>query len=144
MSFLRIVNKCKVIGQHESGLTLIETLTATAIIGMVAIGLFGGLSVAARSDFIITRLSTAEALARSQIEQIKNSSYIDYSDPGHGDYELITVPADYTIEVNCSPISPSTGQPLSPNQDDGVQLITVVVNHNGEQVTTLKGYKVSR
>ena len=144
MLFCRIVNKCKIFGQNESGLTLLETLAATAIIGMVAVGLFGGMSVAARSDFIVTRLSSAEALARSQIEHIKNSSYIDYSDPDHGEYELIAIPDDYAINVNCSPVSPSTGQPLGPNEDSGIQLITVTVRHNGEQVIVLKGYKINR
>ena len=125
-------------------MTLIETLAATAILGMIAVGLFGGLSVAIKSDCTITRISSSEALARSQLEHIKKSSYIDYSEPEHGVYELITAPADYLIEVNCSPISPSTGLPLNPEEDDGIQLITVEVSHKGEQVSTLKGYKVER
>lgn len=144
MLLLAIADRFRSISKYESGLMLLETVLATAIIGMVAIGLLSGMSIAAKSDFIITRLSDAEALARSQMEQIKNSSYIDYSDPDHGVYELITDAAEYAIEVSCSPISPITCQPLGPNEDAGIQLITIVVRNNGEQVTTLKGYKVRR
>jgi len=144
MLLLKIANKFRFINKYESGLMLLETVLATAIIGVVAVSLLGGMSIAAKSDFIITRLSDAEASARSQIEHIKNSSYIDYSDPDHGVYELITVEAEYTMEVSCSPVSPITCQPLGPNEDAGIQLITIVVRHNGEQVTTLKGYKVRR
>jgi prepilin-type N-terminal cleavage/methylation domain-containing protein len=144
MLLFRIAKRLKVFNQYESGFTLLETLVATAILGMVAASLLSGLAIGAKSDFIISKLSTAESLASSQMEQIKGSSYIDYAVPGHGDYALITAPTNYTIEVTCSPISPSTGDPLAPDQDEGIQKITVSVNHLGEQVITLGSYKVSR
>lgn len=144
MLLLNFAHIFKVIKRDESGLMLIETLAATVIIALIAVGLLSGMSIASKSDFIITRLSKAEALARSQMEYIKVNDYIDYSESGHVGYALITTPDNYTIEMDCSPVSLSTGEPLEPDEDEGIQLITVVVSHNGEQVTTLKGYKIDR
>lgn len=144
MLFSKAINFLGIINNDESGLMLIETLAATAIIAMIAIGFLSGMSIASKSDFIITKSSKAEALARSQMEYIKSSDYIDHSIPGHGNYEYVTVPDNYAIEMNCSPVSLSTGQPLNPEEDEGIQLITIVVSYNGEQATTLKGYKTDR
>ncbi len=144
MFLCKVTNFFGLTNNNESGLMLIETLAATAIIAMIAIGLLSGMSIASKSDFIITKSSKAEALARSQMEYIKSSNYIDYSIPGHGNYDLVTIPDNYAIVMSCSPVSLSTGQPLNPDEDEGIQLITIVVSYNDEQATTLKGYKTDR
>jgi type II secretory pathway pseudopilin PulG len=144
MFFRKVIDTNKNNYTNESGLMLIESLAATAIIAMIAVGLLSGMSIASKSDFIITKASKAEALARSQMEYIKSSDYIDYSVPGHGNYELLTVPDSYTVEMNCSPVSLSTGQTLNPDEDEGIQLINIIVSYDGEQAATLKGYKIDR
>ncbi len=144
MHIIRITDILKIARHGESGMMLLETLAATAIVGLVAVSILGGLSVAAKSDFTLTKLSSAEALASSQMEHIKYAAYIDYSAPGHGEYELISATTGYEIEVTCMPISPITGQPLGVDEDIGIQMITVLVRHNGEQSALLNGYKIDR
>jgi type II secretory pathway pseudopilin PulG len=130
--------------RRESGMTLLETVVAAAFLGIVATSLLGSLSLSAKSDYLIKVHSEAESLALSQMELIKASSYIDYSEGGHGGYSLIAPPADYTIEVTTVPIDPSTGQALGTGQDNGVQKITITVQLRGEEKATLVGYKVDR
>ena len=142
---VRWVKRClRAFGSQEAGLTLLETVAATALLGIVATSLLSSLSLIARSNFLITRMSTAEALAVSQMEHIKSSSYIDYSISGHGEYELLATPTQYTIHVDTQPIDSATGQPLGSDQDDGTQIITATVAHLGDNVTALVGYKVNR
>jgi hypothetical protein len=78
------------------------------------------------------------------MEYIKSCDYIDYSVPGHGNYEMLSVPDSYAVEMNCSPVSLSTGQTLNPDEDEGIQLINIIVSYDGEKAATLKGYKIDR
>lgn len=129
---------------REKGVTLIEALIALAILSIIAIPFLGGLATASKASFIADERGTARSLAQSQLEYVKSQSYINYTDPGHGDYGLIVAPAAYSIEIIAVPIDLDTGQPLPSGQDDGVQKITVTIRHQGEKVITLEGYKVSR
>jgi len=129
-------------GGNERGTTLVETLMALAILGIIAVGFLGALATASKASFIIDERATAENLARSQMEYVKFQSYISYANPNHGNYGLITAPAGYEVQITVVPIDPSTGQALPPGQDNGVQKIAVTIKHQGKQVITLQGYKV--
>ena len=137
------INKASSINHQQSGFALIDALVAIIVLGMVITVFFIGLSSVSRADFAINGRSGAEALARSQMEYIKVQDYANFAIPGHGDYDLISTPAAYTIEVTTVPIERSTGQPLGPDQDDGVQLITVTISHQGESIITLESYKAN-
>ena len=56
---------------RESGVTLIETLVALAILAVVAVAFVSGLATASKATIIANEQSTAESLARSQLESIK-------------------------------------------------------------------------
>jgi len=129
---------------NEDGVSLIETLIALALLGLIAAAFLGGLATAAKATFIADEQATSESLARSEIEYVKNQSYINYVDPEHGSYGLITTPTNYTVVITATPIDPSTGQPLSSGQDQGMQRITVTVKHSGKSVLTVADYKVNR
>ncbi len=130
--------------RKQSGETLVETAVAAAILGTVAIGILQGLSIAVKSDMVVTQLSTAEALAASELERIKVSTYIDYSLTPHPLYEIVEAPLDYAIEVSVTPINRATGQALEPGLDQGLQKISVSVSYRGEQITSFGGYKLNR
>lgn len=114
---------------------------ALALLGLIAAAFLGSLATAAQATFIADERATAESLARSQMEYVKNQTYIDYSADPHDVYLEITPPASsasYNIETIVTPIDPDTGQ------NQGIQKITVTVEHNDNQVFTLEGYKVDR
>ena len=124
---------------NESGVTLLETLVALAILGLIAVALLSGLTTAARGTIIADEQATAGSLVRSQIEYVKSQSYIS---SGQG-YQLVTAPASYSIELAATPIDPDTGQPL-PSGDQGIQKITVTVKRNDNPILTVEDYMVDR
>ena len=120
----------------EKGFTILEVLVAIALLGILGVAFLGGLSTASKALFLADERTTAESLARSQMEYVKNEMY-DNTDPYK--YEQTDVPSSddpaYTISVDAEPLN---------TPDDGIQKITVTVNHHSKQVITLEDYKVDR
>lgn len=130
---------------NESGVSILETLVALAILGLVAVAFLGGLTGVARATLISDEQATAESLARSEIEHVKSQDYIDYAVLDHEEYVgSEAVPASYSVEITAVPINPNTGQPLPSGEDDNIQKITITVNRNDEPVLTVEDYKVKR
>lgn len=154
MKKLRLNSQARKAFQGSSrGFTLIEVLVALALFGIIAIAFLGGLATASRAVFIADERTTAESLARSQLEYVKNQDYIYYSKPAHDDYHLIGLGEEgskgYTVKVEVEPIDPETGEAYDEGEgvfdgDDGIQKITVIVSHDDKVVITLEGYKVDR
>ena len=142
--------------RSEKGFTLMEVIIAIALLGIVAVGLLSGLSTGSRAIFVADKRATAESLARTEMEYVKNQ---DYSVVALWDYELPSrttvnkpswwdaanhsLPAGYdgyTVNVTAEPLHAP---------DDGIQKITVIVKHEDKpgvftDVITLEGYKVDR
>ena len=118
------------------GVSLIETLVAVAIIGTITAVFLSGLITASKASFTADEQTTAESLARSQMEWVKKLSYeyeaTEYSAqsiPGNDDY--IGYSATIAAERLHIP-------------DDGIQKITVTITHHDKDVITLVGNKVDR
>lgn len=133
MRFLRTLS---IFTGRESGVTFIETVVALAILGVIAVTFLNGLTTASKATFIADERATAESLARSQMEWVKNTSYsynaTEYSPapiPGGGDY------VNYAAIIAAEPLH---------NPDDGIQKITVTVKRSDKGVIKLEGYKVDR
>ena len=115
------------------GFTLIEVVIALALFGIIALTFVSALYTASIALILADERATAESLARSQLEYVKNQLY-DFDDPQsyeQPDVESITNPG-YFISVSAEPLH---------NPDDGLQKITVIVSRDGEEVITLEGYK---
>jgi len=133
---------------RSRGFTLIEVLIALALFAIIAIAFAGGLGTASRAVLTADVRTRAESLARTQMESVKNEDYIDYADSGHGNYTVIEEDL-YTLQVVVEPIAPDTYEPYMEEDgvfedDDGIQMITVIVSHDERQVITLVGYKIDR
>lgn len=133
---LFLVAKGSNITRRESGMTLLETLVALAILGAVAVTFLGGLATTSRAAFINDERATTESLARSQMEWCKNADYDDSAAqypsapiPDHRDY------VDYSATITAEPLH---------NPDEGIQKITVIIKRSGKEITRLEGYKVDR
>lgn len=124
---------------RSRGFSLIEVSIAIALIGIVVVGILSALSYASMVLIIADRRATAESLAKSQIEYIKNQPYIDYSDPEHNDYNRITTldGEEYGIELDVDTVL------------TGLQKVTVIISYDivrpGNKVVeeqyTVAGYK---
>jgi len=139
----RMVQHLSVFRGAERGVTLVETLVALALMGIIAAAFLGGLATVSKATFIVDEQAMAENLARSQMESVKSQSYISYANPDHGNYGLITAPDGYSVEITVVPVDPNTGLPLL-LEDNGMQKITAIVKHQGKQVIIFESYKVNR
>ena len=146
---------------RSRGFSLIEVVIAIALLGIIGATILSALSTATLALIIADQRATAESLTRTQMESIKNEKpYIDYSEPGHGEYKKIEEdPEHYGIDITVEPINPDTYEPYPYyegegrfQQDEGIQLITVTVtyytlrgdNAPREQTYTLEDYKVGQ
>ncbi|MFQ6122707.1 MAG: prepilin-type N-terminal cleavage/methylation domain-containing protein [Dehalococcoidales bacterium] len=121
---------------REQGVTLVETMVAMAILGAIAVAFLSGLATTSKAASLADERATAESLAQSQMEWVKNASY-SYNATG---YSPAPIPSgkDY---INYS--ATIAAEPLH-NPDDGIQKITVTVKHSDNEVIKLEGYKVDR
>lgn len=115
----------------ERGVTLVETLIAVAVLGIAIVVFVAGLSTGTLSTTKIDRLSTAHALARSQMEHTKNEAYTAAPHV----YPSVTTPTGFSVSSEATSIALG---------DAAVQRITVEVSDATGVVYTLEGYKVNR
>ena len=136
---MRMLRVTRILGKvtcGEAGATFIETIVALALLGIIAAAFLSGLATTSKASIIAAEQSTAESLARSQIEWAKNVAFVYDT----AEYSPAEVPSgeDY---IGYSAII--AAEPLN-NPDDGIQKITVTVKHYDKEVLQLEGYKVDR
>jgi prepilin-type N-terminal cleavage/methylation domain-containing protein len=121
---------------EQRGLVLLESLVALVILGLTASAFLGGLGTVFRAGGVSDERSTAESLAASQLEQLRDTAY-DYDATA---YTPTTIPAaagneGYTVNITATPLN---------SPDDGVQRLTVDIQRHGETVYTVTHFKVDR
>jgi prepilin-type N-terminal cleavage/methylation domain-containing protein len=125
MKRVRLNSKARRAWQGSSrGFTLLEVMMAIALIGIIVVAIMTALSTAATALIIADRRATAESLARTQMEYVKDdgSNPYDDGDPQayeHGPVESTDHPG-YFVSVSAEPLH---------DPDDGIQLITVTVSY---------------
>ena len=115
--------------KSEKGVSLIETMVALAILGIIAAVFLGALATSSSSRAIADERASAKILAESQMENIKKQEY-KFS------YDAIPIPDEYTsyaAEVTVDPI-----------RNSQIQKITITIRHQNQDVTSLESYKVNR
>jgi prepilin-type N-terminal cleavage/methylation domain-containing protein len=147
--------------EREKGFSLLEVMLAIALMGIIAVAFLGALSTGSRAIFIADERATAESLARTEMEYIKNCNYADL--PTSWSYELPSNPPlwdgghtlppgydGYSLEVSGNIFdADGDGDIEVPGDDDGIQKITIIVYHNNKPIITsgdytLEDYKVDR
>ena len=119
------------VNNRQKGLVLIEAIVALALIGLIAAGFLGAVGTSYKSTSMTMGMTTAESVARSQMESIKQQKpYIsgNFTDG----YNIIDHPASYSIHHTALEL------------EEGKQKITVTVTRTGEDALVLEGYKVNR
>jgi len=119
--------------KSEKGYSLLEVLIAVALLGLIVVAVSMGLSMAAKSNFISNEITTAESLARSQIEYVQQLAYEDVTHPSYESSLISDIPDGYSITT-----------PVVIYKDSGIQTINVQVKHGDKIVLALVDYKVQR
>jgi prepilin-type N-terminal cleavage/methylation domain-containing protein len=130
----------------EKGVTLIETITALALLGIFGAVFFSAMASSSELKASIEDKVNVDTLARTQMEYTKNVNkcpydavppydYTTIDQLSPGDPYAITLPEGYSISVNAAALH---------NPDDGIQEITVSIYRDGENHLTIKGFKVDR
>jgi prepilin-type N-terminal cleavage/methylation domain-containing protein len=127
----------------ERGLTLIEILVALGILAAVAVTFLLSMTTSSRAVMVSQERVTVDSLAKSQMERIKSETYDATTDPP--DYQaakLTDIPDGYDIEIAAARLE--VNELNDPDEDDGLQEITVTVTHDGETAFILVGYKLNQ
>lgn len=117
-------------------MTLIETLIAISILSIIAGAFLASMATAAQTSFINHKRTTAESLAKSQIEYIKRQDY--RVDLPYDKLPAEQIPPGYDIAIAVERLNPRGD---SINNDDGLQKIIVTVTYHEDPVLTVEGYK---
>lgn len=122
------------------GFSMLEVVIAIALLGIIAVSVLSALQTAAMALISADRRATAESIARTQMEWVRYSDYDDDLAEGHPEYSLdpqITLPPDFGVVTTAIRIN----KDVDPDDDDGIQQITVTVSHQDIVVVTLEGFK---
>jgi prepilin-type N-terminal cleavage/methylation domain-containing protein len=113
----------------EKGVSLIETLVAIALLGIVGASLLSGMAGVYKATPVASEQDIGKLLAQSQLEAIMEKPYaISYSPA-----PIPAIYADYTAEIITDPF-----------HDSNIEKITVTIIHQDKEVTTLETYKINR
>lgn len=127
------------ISSYQAGVSLIETVVALGLLGIISVTFLTGVTVTSRAAFITDEQATTESLAISQMEWALNPITTPYTVSATG-YTAAPIPsgidyANYSVNITAGSV---------PTADVNIQKITVTVRHSDKQVITLESYKVNR
>jgi len=141
-------------------MTLIEVVVALTLFAIIAIAFAGGLGTASKAVLTADIRTNAESLARTQMEDVKKQLYNYAPTGGVANYTKIAdIREGYAIcsgnvttgkPFNCGngdliiAIPWNSGNNTAADTDTGLQKITLVITHEGNDIITLEGYKVDR
>lgn len=144
----------KALRGSSRGFSMLEVVIAIALLGIIAISVLTALQTAALALISADRRATAESLARSQMEYIRQQGYIIAENGGEVTYQEIEINPDelpsYTINsVNREGtiVSDVIGVPWDSGnntavyQDYGFQKIELVIKHDDRVLVTLEDFK---
>jgi prepilin-type N-terminal cleavage/methylation domain-containing protein len=114
--------------KSQKGLSLIETVVAVAILGIITIAFLSALATTSTARATNDERTSAKILAESIIENIKTDNYsLEYTPVIPPEFPGYTANVTTTSERN-----------------GNIQKIIVTVTHQGHEVLTLESYKVDR
>jgi prepilin-type N-terminal cleavage/methylation domain-containing protein len=110
----------------EKGFTLLETLLALALLGIISAGFLGATATTSTTRVVADEKASGKILAESLMEGIKKDAYA----PSYN----VTVPADFAgYSANVTVV-----------ENNNIQDITITITRRSREVFSLESYKVNR
>ena len=118
----------QVMMKSEKGTSLIETIMAVVILGIISASFLGGLATTSSARATNEERTAAKILAETIMEKIKTDNFT----PSYN----VTIPdefAGYSATVNATT-----------QRNGNIQIINITIQHRDHDVLTLESYKVDR
>ena len=130
--------------RRSRGYSFIEALVTLGIVGSAFMILMSVFSPSSQGVAFVQHRSTAESLAANQLEAIKGAAYS--ANPTVVPYPAVPSEDDYVIQVEVRHWDVCGGSFVQevPEEDYGLQLITVQVTRPDQDPFELQGYKGAR
>ena len=120
---------------RQRGISLIEALVAASILAAIGAVFMTAMYTGYRGVGILDEQQQAEALVRSQIEDIKGSSYQDT-----GVYPVtVELQSQYSMDISVEALNTPTCE--EDNNCNTLQKITVSIHHGNKPVLAVSCYK---
>jgi prepilin-type N-terminal cleavage/methylation domain-containing protein len=131
----------------DAGFSLVEIIITIAIVGVTFSAILGGLFASITVSALQRTEATADTVARSAAEVVKDSEHNPYFDcAGSGRYSLtgLSVPSGFSVQItdvaywDGSPVTAGYAvgfQPNCPGSDHGIQRITISATSSDGQAT---------
>lgn len=132
----------------DDGFSLPEILITIAIVGIAFAAILGGMVTSIVVSDLHRKQATADALARSAAEAVKDHAvaYVDCAGPDAYRDALPAAPAGYSVQIQqiryWNGPTPTAGAPYSPvfqtscpSPDQGMQLIAIVASSRDGRAT---------
>lgn len=136
----------RTVRRRALGATLIEVTIAVVVLALLVASVPPVLLAIAKAQYSWSEQRTAESLARNTVEFVKATPYIYGNETKWcPDYE----PPDYVpnstwhIEIDAQPVTIDNHEPLN-GDDEGMQEVTVTIQHVDEDILETTTYKVDR
>lgn len=126
---LALIRKIQRSSHGEKGVSLIETLIAIALLGIIGTSLTAGMIGIYKATPIASEQDIGKSLAQSQMELILDKPYALSYSPA----PVPQMYAGYTVDISTAGF-----------RDSNIEKITVTINHEDKEVTTLEAYKTNR
>lgn len=135
-----MIRRFRGIHADQRGAALIESLVASALLGIALIGLVGSLSTFAIASRTAEDLGVAQSIARAQAARIKAAPY-----QAGGNYAAYMdgLPSGFTPALTVTWWNGVSGWTVTPNAN-GLQLLELTISVRGAPVETLEFAKASR
>ncbi len=116
--------------KREAGFSLIETIAALALMGIISAVFLGALATSSNSRALADEHVSARILAESQMEDVRQ---LDYASSYEASPSIPAKYPGYTADIDVE------------NMRNGhIQKITITVSHRSSDITVLESYKVRR
>ena len=112
----------------EKGLSLIETIAAVGLLGVIAASFLGGLATTSTSRVTADERVSAKILAETAMEHVRKQPYATTYN--------YTVPVEfdgYTVTINATK-----------ERNNYIQTVNITIHARDKDVLTLQSYKASR
>ena len=133
----------------DAGFSLVEIVITIAIVGVTFSAILGGLFASITVSALQRKEATADTVARSAAEVVKDSDHNPYSNcasAGHYSLTGLSVPSGFSVAItkveywdgNGLPVTPGYAvgfQSNCPSQDHGIQRITIAASSSDGQAT---------